>query len=128
MKSRTLRLFAALCAALFMNALAQAQQGAAPAPNRTAQAADQQTTRVSADEDFDLDIAQRKITKSDYEASTQLEISNDQRRLDLRVGVAVVASEINVQLQNVRGHVRFRGSLEQILQRINARSGESAAP
>jgi hypothetical protein len=78
--------------------------------------------RTSADETFELNITERRITRRDYENSTSVEVFGEGTRgVNLRVGVAVGATSIDVLLRNVRGRVRFRGSLEQLLQRINAR-------
>lgn len=78
--------------------------------------------RTSADEDFELNIVERRITERDFEASTAVETGDETARgLNLRVGVAVGATNIDVLLRNVRGHVHFRGSLEALLQRLNLR-------
>jgi hypothetical protein len=69
-------------------------------------------TRANVDENFELNITERRITERDFYASTAIEAGEaDARGLSLRVGVAVGASEIDVLLRNVRGSVRFRGSL-----------------
>jgi hypothetical protein len=76
--------------------------------------------RTTADENFELDIAERRITVKDYEASTSVETGDETTRgLNLRVGVRVGASNIDVLLRNVRGRVHFRGSLESLLERLN---------
>ncbi|HEY0080958.1 MAG TPA: hypothetical protein VGB73_20305 [Pyrinomonadaceae bacterium] len=78
--------------------------------------------RTTADENFDLNIDQRRITESDFEASTSVEVGEEGARgLNLRVGVALSARSIDVLLRNVRGRVRFRASLEHLLQRIGER-------
>ncbi|HKY05467.1 MAG TPA: hypothetical protein VJQ56_11285 [Blastocatellia bacterium] len=83
--------------------------------------------RTNADERFDLNIAEQRIVERDYHASTSVEIGNaDERGLNLRVGVAVTAQSISVLLRNVRGEVRFRASLDPILERI--RSHRSVSP
>jgi hypothetical protein len=46
--------------------------------------------------------------------------------VNLRVGAVVRASEIDVQLRNVRGRVRFRASLETVLRLLDARRGQRA--
>jgi hypothetical protein len=89
--------------------------------------ANNDSSRTTADETFDLNINERRIVESNFEASTSVEIGDEQARgLNLRVGVALGAREIEVLLRNVRGRVRFRGSLESILQRLNLR--RPAAP
>ena len=51
------------------------------------------------------------------------------RGLDLRVGVAVGAERIDVTLRNVRGSVRFRGSLDALRRVLDARrTAETVAP
>lgn len=79
-------------------------------------------TETNIDETFELNIDSRRITERDYEASTAVEIGDaGGRGLNLQVGVAVAASQIDVLLRNVRGRVRFRATLEPVLQRINSR-------
>jgi hypothetical protein len=121
-------LCAALCA-LVSNVSAQATNPPATDNNAAAQqqpAPDVEPARTTADETFDLNIAERRITRSNYEASTSVEILDEGARgLNLRVGVMLGASEIDVLLRNVRGRVRFRGSLDSVLQRLN---GRRAAP
>lgn len=74
------------------------------------------------DENFELNIDLRRITERDYEASTAIEIGDTGGRgVNLQVGVAVAASQIDVLLRNIRGRVRFRATLEPVLQRINSR-------
>ena len=89
----------------------------------------QSTNRTSADETFELNITQRRITERDFEASTSVEAGEETARgLLLKVGVAVRADEINVQLRNVRGRVRFRASLERVLERLNLRRAPEVVP
>lgn len=83
--------------------------------------------RTSADEEFDLNITERRINEADYAASTALE-AGGANGLTLRVGVALGAAEIDVMLRNVRGHVRFRGSLEAVLRRLNLERREAPPP
>jgi len=76
------------------------------------------TTQKNIDENFELNITERRITERDFFASTAIELGEASARgLSLRVGVAVGASEIDVLLRNVRGSVRFRASLD-ALQRV----------
>lgn len=93
-------------------------------------AASDSTERTRADETFELNIAERRITERDFAASTSVEAGEESARgLRLRVGVEVGASEIDVLLRNVRGHVRFRATLERVLERLNARRApEDDAP
>lgn len=86
-------------------------------------------TRTSANETFELNITERRITERDFAASTTVEIGEETARgLLLRVGVAVGADEINVLLRNVRGRVSFRATLERVLARLNARRAPAATP
>ena len=87
------------------------------------------TTQKNIDENFELNITERRITERDFFASTAIELGEASARgLSLRVGVAVGASEIDVLLRNVRGSVRFRATLERVLQRLNARPVPGATP
>lgn len=113
---------ALLGAALFFAAPAHAQtRTPAVAPPPAAEGA-------TADEDFELDITQRRITESDFSAATAVEAGGGPGGLDLRVGATVRAAEIDVLLRNVRGRVRFRASLETVLRLLDARRHASPAP
>lgn len=83
-----------------------------------------------ADESFELNIAERRITEQNFFASTAVAAGEEGARgLDLRVGVAVGAERIDVTLRNVRGSVRFRGSLDALRRVLAARRpAEPAAP
>ena len=109
-----------------LSALAEAQTGA-PAP-RDAPAV---RNTATASEDFELNIGERRITESDFEASTEVSSGGEGggRGLDLRVGVMVRAGNIDVLLRNVHGRVRFRASLEPVLRLLNQRrAGPPSAP
>ena len=81
-----------------------------------------QQAGASVDENFELNIAERRITEHDFFASTAIETETDAAHgLSLRVGVGVGASEIDVLLRNVQGRVRFRGSLEALRRVLDAR-------
>lgn len=97
---------------------------AASRARRLATSSAQAATRTpsNADENFELNITERRITERDFFASTAIETgAADARGLSLRVGVAVGASEIDVLLRNVQGRVRFRGSLEALRRVLDAR-------
>jgi hypothetical protein len=96
----------------------------------TAPTAAESVNRTSANETFELNITERRITERDFQASTTVEAGEETARgLLLRVGVSVGADEINVLLRNVRGRVNFRATLERVLQRLNARHpAPGAAP
>jgi hypothetical protein len=79
-----------------------------------------------ADEDFDLNIDLRHITESDFHAETDIE-TGGARGLHLKVGVMLRASEIDVLLRNVHGHVRFRASLAPVQRLLDARRASGTA-
>jgi hypothetical protein len=85
-------------------------------------------TPSNADENFELNIAERRITERDFFASTAIEAGEESAHgLSLRIGVAVGASEIDVLLRNVQGRVRFRGSLDVLQRMLDARRPAGAA-
>jgi hypothetical protein len=115
---------AALCAAQTSSTTKRAGTIATPSDLDADAAA-----RANADETFDLNITERRITERDFAASTSVELGEETARgLLLRVGVGVGADEINVLLRNVRGHVRFRASLERVLERLNVRRAPASIP
>jgi hypothetical protein len=67
-------------------------------------------------EEFDLNIAERRITESDFAASTAIMLEASELRL--QVGARVNAARIDVTLRGVTGHVRFRASLEELIRRL----------
>ena len=102
---------------------AGAQTRPADAPARDARPAPAQTRSEpasSADEDFELNIDQRRINEGEYHAETAVS-TEGARGLRLDVGVALSASDIDVLLRNVRGRVRFRASLDPVLRLLDAR-------
>lgn len=129
MKSHLLLLALAVIGASFVTASSQTggveRAEALSAPQATSGTAN----RTSANETFELNITERRITERDFAASTTVEVGEETARgLFLRVGVAVGADEINVLLRNVRGQVNFRATLERVLQRLNARRAPAATP
>jgi hypothetical protein len=123
---------AALCVAV---AAQEPQQRAAPSVNPPARpvatpaASRAQNAGADVNENFELNIAERRITERDFFASTAIETpAGATHGLSLRVGVGVGASEIDVLLRNVRGSVRFRGSLDALRRVLDARREPSAAP
>jgi hypothetical protein len=130
MKRRLLCILICLFAFVTTAALVTAQEGttSSPAPSSP----DTQTNdeaRTSANEDFELNISERRITRNNYEASTTVEAGEESARgLRLRVGVAIGANTIDVLLRNVRGHVRFRASLERVLSRLKTRAANPVSP
>ncbi len=85
----------------------------------------QQRAGGDANEDFELDIAERRITEADFYASTAVGVSAGALRLG--VGVALGAERIDALLKNVRGRVRFRGSLEALRRVLDAHRGATPA-
>ncbi|MDT7540120.1 MAG: hypothetical protein QOE33_24 [Acidobacteriota bacterium] len=89
---------------------------------RAPQTAQTSTSSGEADEDFDLNILERRITEQNFFASTEISAGDESARgLALRVGVAVGAERIDVLLRNVQGHVRFRASLDALRRVLDAR-------
>ena len=116
-----------MLAALSVFATAQTEANRTVAPAKPDAPVRDSTAQTTSDEAFELNIAERRITERDFEASTSIETGDESGRgLNLRVGVAVRAEEIDVLLRNVRGRVRFRATLEPLLRRI--RRAEQAAP
>lgn len=102
------------------SALAQNAHGTDAAFQTTQSTTALSAAQTNADENFELDIASRRITENNYQASTAIETNADNARgVNLRVGVFLNANRIDVSLRNVRGQVRFRGSLERVLERLN---------
>ncbi|HEX7316431.1 MAG TPA: hypothetical protein VF297_21185 [Pyrinomonadaceae bacterium] len=85
----------------------------------------QPTRTTEADEEFELNIEQRRINEKEFHAETAVE-TDGSRGLQLGVGVALRASDIEVLLRNVRGHVRFRASLAPVLRLLEARRAAPA--
>ena len=76
--------------------------------------------QTTADENFKVNITDKKIVETDYESKVELNVnSENQPNVSVNVGAAVRAEQITVTLKNVFGDVRFRGSLEKILNQIN---------
>lgn len=110
-------------------ALSQTSGGASVEAQSAAPASAGTQPRTSANETFELNITERRITESGFAASTTVEVGEETARgLLLRVGVAVGADEINVLLRNVRGRVNFRATMERVLKRLNARRAPGAVP
>ena len=105
--------------ALFLTVTTSIAVAQTPAPSP-------QEKRTEADETFDLNITERHIQEKDFHASTAVEIApNNGRDVRVQVGVAVRASTIDVTLRNVTGTVRFRGSLQKILNLLQVSTGST---
>jgi hypothetical protein len=112
---------AVVCAAQVPSRADTHQSPPAPVPTSA-------LTQGSSDEDFDLNIPERRITRENFFASTELAAGDESARgLSLRVGVEVGAERIDVLLRNVQGHVRFRGSLDALRRVLDARRATAAA-
>lgn len=86
-------------------------------------------TRSNANETFELNISERRITEQNFNASTSVEAGEESARgLRLRIGVGVGAEQIDVLLRNVHGLVRFRGTLDRVLELINSRRTPETTP
>lgn len=102
-----------VAASAYVSAQTRADEVGAP-PQST------QSAVTNADEDFELNIEQRRINEKDFHAETAVE-TDGTRGVQIGVGVALRASDIEVLLRNVRGHVRFRGNLAPVLRLLEAR-------
>jgi hypothetical protein len=102
---------------LFLFALSAFAQ---TAPDKTVKPiAEKPPNQTSADENFQLNISQERITETNFARSTNVELSNSNRGgLRVEVGVGVRAESIDVVLRGIFGNVRFRGSLEILRQRV----------
>jgi hypothetical protein len=121
------------CLVIGASALATAQTSSRANTNQSQTPSDQTSSNspagTNADENFELNISERRITRSDYNASTSVEAGEENTgSVHLRVGVEVGASEIDVLLRNVQGRVRFRASLDRILDLINAHQTPNPTP
>jgi hypothetical protein len=81
------------------------------------------------DETFELNITEKRRTEENFEASTSVGLATtDPQRIKIQVGVALHARAINVLLRNVTGTVRFRGSVQRILDVIQVRQTTTSPP
>jgi hypothetical protein len=120
---------AILFSATFFIAASAAAQTRPPDTAPRAAEPPAQTSGATADEDFELNIVQRRITENDFHAATEVSTGDaEPGGLDLRVGARVRADEIDVLLRNVRGRVRFRASLGPVLRLLDARRGRPQIP
>ena len=85
------------------------------------QQAEESNRRITADETTYLNIVQRRITENDFTASTSVGFESEAKHVSMNVGVLLHAGKIDVSLRNVTGTVRFRGSVQRILDLINSR-------
>lgn len=130
-RTRLVNIFARLCsiacvsAACAACALAQESRregGGRQRPAAEAARPGAATAQGEVDENFELNIAERRITEQNFFASTAVATAVEATRgVNLQVGVAVGAERIDVTLRNVRGRVRFRGSLDALRRVLDAR-------
>jgi hypothetical protein len=77
--------------------------------------------QITAKEDFKLNITDKKVTEIDYESKVEVAVKTETKPpVSVNVGAAVRAGQITLTLKNIFGDVRFRGSLEKILNQINS--------
>lgn len=130
LRVRTLFIAALLMGSAAGTAWAQAKTARTvqkPAPERAA--SDNGAARTNADETFELNITEQRITERDFAASTSVEAGEESAHgLHLRIGVGVGAEQIDVLLRNVHGLVRFHGTLDRVLDLINSRRAPNAGP
>lgn len=85
--------------------------------------------QVTKTEDFKLNITSKKISEENYKASVKVNAdSATNPPVSVNVGVGVQAKNITVTLTNITGDVKFRGSLEKILERLNLRKEKQTSP
>lgn len=89
------------------------------------QVVDQPATRTNVDETFELNIDERRYSQESFEAATAVGTKNTGNNLDLQVGVALASGRIDLTLRNVHGSVRFRGTLDRILELFENRQAPS---
>ncbi|MDQ3636316.1 MAG: hypothetical protein M3405_17705 [Acidobacteriota bacterium] len=92
----------------------------------SAQDAENQTVKK---EDFKLNIVSKKITEENYKASVKVSAESASKPpVSVNVGVGVQAKNITVTLTQITGDVKFRGSLEKILQKLNLTKENPLSP
>lgn len=83
------------------------------------QKADDQAT---VKEDFQLNITNKQVTETNYNPKLEVAVKSEtEPQVRLQVGAEVKAEKVTMTLKNIFGDVRFRGSLERILNQINLR-------
>ena len=99
------RLVLLFCFSIFITSNAVAQTPVPPSANTPA------TTNI--DETYHLNIIERRITEENFKAGTSVSTDAD-TGLDLQIGVGLSDGKIDVFMRNIRGTVRFHGTLERI--------------
>ncbi len=101
-----MKLFVFLLSSLLFVSNASGQQ---PTPDKT-----------TADENFTVNIAEKKVVETDYESKVELSANSESNSaVSVNIGAAVRAEKITLMLKNIFGDVRFRGSLEKITNQLN---------
>jgi hypothetical protein len=119
MKNRT-RVVLLFCLSINFLTYAGAQTRPSPAaPEKTPP-----VTRTNIDETFELNIGERRFTEENFNVSTSVSTDGDSG-LDLQIGVGLSASRIDVLMRNIRGNVRFHGTLDRILEILRNRPAPS---
>lgn len=103
------------------NPLAKSSEKPKPAPAAV-------SSQANVDETFELNVDERRFTKTDFEASTDVDTGGDASGVNVRIGVSLTAGRIDVLLRNVHGNVRFRGTLDRILEVISRRPSSAPDP
>jgi len=94
----------------------------------TNQAAPRAAVPENINEDFELNINERRITEADFQASTAVELGGESADagISVEIGVAVGASRIDVLLREVRGRVRFRATFDALRRVLDTRRSAAA--
>lgn len=78
-------------------------------------------TRVNVNKNFELNIDRERIQREDYRASTSVRLGEARARgLSLQVGAEVRATQIDLQLNNISGRVRFQADLDPLRERVRS--------
>lgn len=108
--SATMSLMVCALAQLVGMAIASAQDNPIPTIDNT-------QSRRNVNNNFELNIKDRRILEPDYQASTSISVGEvSSRGLSLRIGAGVRASEVDIRLHNIQGTVHFHGSGERLVQ------------
>jgi hypothetical protein len=84
------------------------------------QAAPSGGSQSATDREYDLNIASKKIVEPHYTSSASVSLS-PVKGVGLWVGWLASAEKATISLREVHGHVRVKGSLDQILEGVKAR-------
>jgi len=112
---------------------------ATPSPNKVAPAPESSTSTtphakehvektgvIDMDRTFELNIGEKRISEQNYHASTAVTLPPEIRTgLKLRIGADLTADRIDVLLRNVKGKVRFKGTLQPLLDVLNDSSNSN---